>query len=1437
MDDKEKKLHDEEIELSEVNEDLNDGSVSEPSFSSDNEEILEDIPDEDSSGISDDFETLDDVSSSEMPNDIESDDIFDSSNSGVESAAPTPVLGEDAKPKEESKIGKEDNKKDENLIPERKNPVKNNTPDNNKEEHGKSKPLNKLGLDKKNKDLEKKPIDKDKKDGLDKKDSLDKKNKLDEKPKELEKKKPTDLTDDKKGGLASKIPNKKSAAIRKGLDASSNAGNGFATVGKGALKLMDSLLGKENVDRMLDKAGNMAIKKATTMLALSIIHFFLPLMLFVLMVYMILAPVMDALMGVDQALRKFANTVEKIRNLYINDHYGDSKETFYAELERLRKVYGDDLDEPLLLSATFYPEMINGYTTHYEDLSEIIDDNVYGDGGDNFIGALLGTIKTEIESVIQEGDSTYDEGTGLLYTTGKVYRLRKLAENMFSSSFLGSSDQYIEEKQTLGEWLTDYGSYAFDIFTDFIKRLLKNIVLDGLAIAAGIGTFKIGLAASSIPVIGWLVGGALMIVGGLITIFGIFETARDIHATVPEFKILVNALYLGYMSIKSIEIDESKLSKNILQGDGAFEAFKEAVELYRYRYKYSEDNFKAYLRETYIPHTAEYRELLSYNEEGDPVPESVERVINDIYAYRDAFQEIFMEETIDHSENYVEQCVGAIDKRLAAQLDMPVDIDKSNCVDFSGNNGFGYTPNGSLHNGIELNEFSAGVREGYKAYAVMDGVVKSSSADGTMQCVGGCIEISYKYIAQDGTNNTFDFSIIYKGLSRSSVTLNSGDQVTRRQPVGTIGTADESENMGIPSMYLEFRNSSGIAIDPTNMIAKCNSTAVFNYEGGVKIDIPQSFKQTTFHTVTCYGGVGWYKSCSLSNPRVWGRGDGQLLLYGLWKLQGGRYNYGIAVIKVDGVDRFMVAVTKDIGRVGSLINAEFKDGTVVPMIVTDEKDSTDKNIKKVDGKAWGHITCDTDTCKSTDPVNIIEMEVDPNVYNSKGNVNSSWGINWDPKNPVVSVTNNGRLINDSNTGFNTQFDFSNINTSDGEESYISTNGVKLCHTTTNVSKVDRYINRAVEIANDDTVGYSITSRDLNPNVDSMSFIYYSLLQSGVINKMAFAFDNNSIRGILPTIGFEEFTYKETDLQRGDIMYDPNSGHAGIFMGAEKEVAAYKNMDNQDGDSSGKEVTVSAFSNSAYNYKYIYRLQKMKADDVDNHASYGVASGSVKAKYKGTDIITVKTTYMGGTERYASMLLENGIKQNTNKEKWSGCCYGFARAQACGLYRGEAITSKLSGDSLKSQQVSFKMGSTSIDSDDCNAMNVPCDFEPKCFATEAEMTTYAISKIQEGKPVIILVSLDKSNDHHETVDGKRVKKKLTKEEFAKETGVHRHFLTAVGFKEGSNGTDSRDLIYIDSANASYRFVGDTRYVIKTTQADYVGDFCATGDKNYVAIPIK
>lgn len=225
---------------------------------------------------------------------------------------------------------------------------------------------------------------------------------------------------------------------------------------------------KSSAEAAVKNVAKKAIKKVLIVIAPYVIGFILIFLLAFFVIELILGPIMEAWGNLEEGVTNVADFSEKLTNFYNGFGFQDSKEAFYDELNDLCDKYtcsnnGSGLDAPLLLTTIFYSEE-RGYDTDYENIADGLDEE--GDPEEDLFESIKNSI---IEKYYKESTTTTDEN-GIEYSTGKVYRLRKLAKNQVKSS--GSSYSFDEEK---------YKTYLFDKYFEKMpeyKKLLGNLTVD-----------------------------------------------------------------------------------------------------------------------------------------------------------------------------------------------------------------------------------------------------------------------------------------------------------------------------------------------------------------------------------------------------------------------------------------------------------------------------------------------------------------------------------------------------------------------------------------------------------------------------------------------------------------------------------------------------------------------------------------------------------------------------------------------------------------------------------------------------------------------------------------------------------------------------------------------------------------------------------------------
>lgn len=120
---------------------------------------------------------------------------------------------------------------------------------------------------------------------------------------------------------------------------------------------------------------------------------------------------------------------------------------------------------------------------------------------------------------------------------------------------------------------------------------------------------------------------------------------------------------------------------------------------------------------------------------------------------------------------------------------------------------------------------------------------------------------------------------------------------------------------------------------------------------------------------------------------------------------------------------------------------------------------------------------------------------------------------------------------------------------------------------------------ALATAADDSHGYSQKTRNGNPNYDCSSFVIAAYENAGVPVKEAGAGYTGNMRRAFTQVGFEWIpgTPKIEDLLPGDVLLS-ESDHTEMYIGNGQNVGAHGDLDGVNGDSSGRELSVSKTPN-------------------------------------------------------------------------------------------------------------------------------------------------------------------------------------------------------------------------------------------------------------------
>ena len=590
---------------------------------------------------------------------------------------------------------------------------------------------------------------------------------------------------------------------------------------------------KEEIKEKLTKSAdpNVAIKNVLKIKLKKIkVYAILILILIViiaLLVGAIMGYIIDSMAVLDEEATNIANDVEKFSNFMNGMGFQNSEDAFYDELNYQNRKYDYQLDVPLIMSTLFYDDMHTNGGMGVEDINSI--DEL--DGDNPTVG--LSIAKKWVSGKIKEANVTVGPD-GLEYSANKIYRLRKLAKNSFERNLFGFSSN----TSTKEVYLIDYIEHNKEQFDDDTYRMLVDMFKDPLTIFSlyskvdSLSDILSGEETWDTTTVGSILDDNYMVhryelIKHIISSFADVESIGLCNNPTP---------YSNYDGSNAYSPTDADKDEN---GNLTDNFLKNKITSFCVKYKVpevSEEYYFKYLKEYYIKHMPEFRKYISSTSD-ESRDKEIDKIIEEIKQTRDDFANIFPMKYVTSTENYSEICKGNIKKGLVDQLEKPVSATSYN---FNGNDSYGAS-GGSVHQGVDINQTSAGVSEGADVYSVFDyGEVLESTADKTYsdkKVKGGWVKIKYTSTVD---NEAYYFSIIYGGLSKSSLTLKKGDQVSKKQVIGKIGNKDESEDGNTPGLHFGFYDETAKTyLDPTNIFVPCvsygSTYSMANYPNAEKV--------------------------------------------------------------------------------------------------------------------------------------------------------------------------------------------------------------------------------------------------------------------------------------------------------------------------------------------------------------------------------------------------------------------------------------------------------------------------------------------------------------------------------------------------------------------------------------------------------------------------
>ena len=747
-------------------------------------------------------------------------------------------------------------------------------------------------------------------------------------------------------------------------------------------------------------------------------------LLIIIMIAYILEPLTEAM----DKIKTGADYVERLNNFMHGLGFENSKDAFYDELDFLELRYGGAVDEPLLMATLFYNDVFEG-----GDVIGVENDLTSTDDVNFYASTIMALINYAGKEAFTEEDAN-----GLIYTANKVFRLKRLTHNMVDKTgdnlITVPLDEYVDINRSILDSDREALAKSFvsvlccqlllsmDISVDVVTKVREKLLPDYQ------GPLDIMLNNQYITkhdgmdsIINFGANTAYYIED----LINVFTDIKGIGIT-----LTINGTPISINFGQSGESQSGFLDtiKEIVEGLSLTDIDVDLDIMITYsEYSLDEEGYFNYLKDTYIPSMPEFDKIVK-DKDGNVIESKVDDVIENIKMLAKTWEEVYGD---GGSAEYNDVCIGNIHPNLISELRIPIDLEDGAPINFSNKTAYGVNYLGKKHNGVDLNEESTGTTAGAPVYAIYDGTVRASTAsndynDDDKNGLGGWVKIEHSitYEDENGESVTATVYSVYGGLDPTSV-LATGTTVSKGQQIGVVGNATYSEDGATPGLHFSFIDgSSNSYLNPINIFITCftdyagGGICTYDDSGGLIISFPDEVLQYNQinYTVTCYNDYGWVLSCN--DPTRISSTSLQNSVHKLWTAAGAKYTNGIATLKVNGVDRYLVATTQKIGVSGDLINAKLENGDIIPMVIADTKSyshtgvSNSKlcdNIGITDPGCYGHFT--------DNRLSVLEFEVDPNEYNnnSNGRNPASWGQDWDVSQKVVSITRYGSIIGNSST--------------------------------------------------------------------------------------------------------------------------------------------------------------------------------------------------------------------------------------------------------------------------------------------------------------------------------------------------------------------------------------------------------------------------------------
>lgn len=146
-----------------------------------------------------------------------------------------------------------------------------------------------------------------------------------------------------------------------------------------------------------------------------------------------------------------------------------------------------------------------------------------------------------------------------------------------------------------------------------------------------------------------------------------------------------------------------------------------------------------------------------------------------------------------------------------------------------------------------------------------------------------------------------------------------------------------------------------------------------------------------------------------------------------------------------------------------------------------------------------------------------------------------------------------------------------------------------------MSKVEKAIEFAVNIANDNSHGYDQISR-WSPDYDCSSLVISAFESAGIPVRTNGATYTGNMKSVFIKCGFKCLPYTgENALKRGDVLLNEKH-HTALYLGSHRLVQASINekgkiMGGKQGDQTGGEIAVRSFYEYKHGWQYVLRYEE------------------------------------------------------------------------------------------------------------------------------------------------------------------------------------------------------------------------------------------------------